>query len=68
MQRQESEIIIDGVVNHITQHYYPQDFFALTIHDSITTTSDNADYVQGLMLREFRKWGVTPMIAREEIN
>ncbi|UPL48530.1 hypothetical protein [Hymenobacter sublimis] len=68
MQRMEAEIMIDGVIGEIAKGYYPQDFFALTIHDSVVTTRENAEYVKYLMQLEFAKFGINPTIQQENLN
>ena len=39
--------------------------FIGTIHDSIMTTPDNADEVRAIMVREFQRFGLNPMIRME---
>ncbi len=39
--------------------------FIATIHDSIMTTPDKAEEVKAIMVREFRKFGLNPMIRLE---
>ena len=68
LQRLESEIMIEGVVGKIAQVHNPEDFFALTIHDSITTTESNQAYVLDLMRQEFRLRGINPSFDTQAIN
>jgi hypothetical protein len=68
LQRLESEIMIEGVLGKIAQEHKPADFFALTIHDSITTTSDNAAYVERLMRQEFALRGINPSFEVQNVN
>lgn len=68
LQRLEAEIVIDGVIGKIAQAYRPDQFFAVTIHDSVTTTHDNAAYVLDLMHQEFTKRGVKANIEIQNIN
>jgi hypothetical protein len=68
LQRLESEIILEGVITKIAKDHSPESFFALTIHDSITTTSDNAAYVTTLMQKEFSKYGIHPTFETKSIN
>jgi hypothetical protein len=68
LQRLEAEIMIDGVINTIALQYNPEDFFALTIHDSIVTTEDKKDYVKALIAQEFRKRGIRANISEQPIN
>lgn len=65
LQRVESEIIIDDVIGNLASTYHPDDFFALTIHDSITTVSGNADEVMSLMQDAFNKRGIKASIKSE---
>lgn len=58
LQRLEAEIMIDGVINTIALTHNPEDFFALTIHDSSVTTEDKKNYVKSLIAQEFRKRGI----------
>ena len=39
--------------------------FVATIHDSIMTTPDKADEVKTIMVREFQRFGLNPMIRLE---
>ena len=41
------------------------DEFIATIHDSILTTPDKADEVRAIMVREFQRFGLNPMIRLE---
>jgi len=68
LQRLEAEIVIDGVIGKIAQVYRPDQFFAVTIHDSITTTQDNAAYVLDLIHQEFTKRGVKANIEIQPVN
>lgn len=65
LQNVESEIIIDDVIGALAAKYHPDDFFALTIHDSITTTYSNLEEVMSLMEEAFRKRGIKASIKPE---
>jgi len=65
LQKVESEIIIDDVIGTLACQYHPEDFFALTIHDSITTTYSNLGEVMSLMEEAFRKRGIKASIKPE---
>lgn len=66
MQRIESGIMIDDVVNKLAVHYPSS--WALTIHDSVTCTEDMVDIVYNLMLEAFQRHGVNPTITPEQLN
>ena len=55
--------MIDIVCRHILDEL-PGTYIA-TIHDSIMTTPDKADEVKAIMLREFQRFGLNPMIRFE---
>jgi len=65
LQKVESEIIIDDVIGGLASIYNPDDFFALTIHDSITTTYSNKEKVMSMMEEAFRKRGIKASIKPE---
>lgn len=65
LQRVESKIIIDGVIGGLAADYHPEDFFALTIHDSITTTLSNKQEVMMRMEKAFAKEGIKATINAE---
>jgi len=60
LQAHESKIMIDIICRKILDER-PGTFIA-TIHDSIMTTSDKADEVRAIMMREFHRFGLNPMI------
>jgi hypothetical protein len=41
------------------------DLFVATIHDSILTTADNAEFVRGVMLGQFAALGLSPQVKVE---
>ena len=63
LQAHESKIMIDIICRSILDEL-PGTFIA-TIHDSIMTTPDKADEVKTIMLREFQRFGLNPMIRME---
>ena len=64
LQAHESKIMIDVICQKILNEL-PGTFIA-TIHDSIVTIPDKADEVRAIMMREFRRFGLNPMIRLEE--
>jgi len=62
-QRIESAFMFGRVVPRIMAER-PK-MFVSTIHDSILTTAENAEYVRGVMLAEFARLGVTPQVQVE---
>ena len=60
LQAHESKIMIDIICRKILVEL-PGTFIA-TIHDSIMTTPDKADEVKAIMVREFQRFGLNPMI------
>lgn len=68
MQRAESEIIIDGVIARLAAKHMPQDFFALTIHDSILCEEHNVTEIVDIMEDEFKKRGLTPTIEKKKLG
>jgi hypothetical protein len=68
LQRLESEIMLEGVIGKIAAVNNPADFFALTVHDSITTTLDNQELVEELMKNEFNLRGINPTFETKYIN
>ncbi|MDO7849582.1 hypothetical protein Q5H92_24685 [Hymenobacter sp. M29] len=67
MQRAESEIIIDGVIAQLAGKYLPQDFFALTIHDSVICEAHNVGEVVALITQAFNKRGLNPTIESKAL-
>ncbi len=63
LQAHESKIMIDVICRRILDEL-PGTFIA-TIHDSIMTTPDKADEVRAIMMREFQRFGLNPMIRLE---
>ena len=63
LQAHESKIMIDIICRRILDEL-PGTFIA-TIHDSIMTTPDKADVVKVIMVREFQRFGLNPMIRLE---
>jgi hypothetical protein len=63
LQAHESKLMIDIICRKILDEL-PGSFIA-TIHDPILTTPDKADEVRGIMLREFRGFGLHPTIRTE---
>ncbi len=63
LQAHESKIMIDIICRRILDEL-PGTFIA-TIHDSIMTTPDKADEVKTIMVSEFQKFGLHPMIRLE---
>jgi len=53
-----------GRVRELFARDLPGTFIA-TIHDSIMTTFDKADEVRAIMVREFQRFGLNPMIRLE---
>ena len=63
LQAHESKIMIDVICRRILDEL-PGTFIA-TIHDSIMTTPDKAEVVKMIMVREFQRFGLKPMIRLE---
>ena len=63
LQAHESKIMIDIICRRILDEL-PGTFIA-TIHDSIMTTPDKAEVVKMIMVREFQRFGLNPMIRLE---
>ena len=63
LQAHESKIMIDVICRRILDEL-PGTFIA-TIHDSIMTTPDKAEVVKMIMVREFQRFGLNPMIRLE---
>ncbi len=63
LQAHESKLMIDIICRRILAEL-PGTFIA-TIHDSIMTTPDKADGVKTIMMREFQRFGLNPMISLE---
>jgi hypothetical protein len=68
LQRQESEIIIDGVFGGLAADYYPSDYFALPIHDSIVVTKSNEEDIKHRIISAFQKHYITPTLHTENFN
>jgi hypothetical protein len=63
LQAHESKIMIDIICRRLLTEL-PGTFIG-TIHDSIMTTPDKADEVKMIMVREFQRFGLNPMIRLE---
>src|SRR5208337_1596305 len=63
LQAHESKLMIDIICRRILEEL-PGTFIA-TIHDSIMTTPDKADEIRAIMVREFQRFGLNPMIRLE---
>ena len=63
LQAHESKLMIDIICRRILAEL-PGTFIA-TIHDSIMTTPDKAEVVRMIMVREFRRFGLNPLIRLE---
>ena len=63
LQAHESKIMIDIICRRILDEL-PGTFIG-TIHDSIMTTPDQADEVKTIMVSEFQRFGLNPMIRLE---
>jgi len=63
LQAHESKIMIDVICRRILDEL-PGTFIG-TIHDSIMTTPDKADEIRAIMVREFQRFGLNPMIRLE---
>lgn len=68
LQRQESEIIIDGVFAGLAADYYPADYFAQPIHDSIVMCKSNEEDIKHRIISAFQKHYITPTLHREKFN
>ncbi len=62
-QREESRFMFGRVVPRIM--FEQPDLFIATIHDSILTTEGSEDYVQEVMLEEFKRLGIKPQVNIE---
>jgi hypothetical protein len=60
MQQLESELVIDTVIKRIA--YEHKASWCLTVHDSITTTTDMQDVVIDALLTAYGERGVTPTL------
>ena len=60
MQRVESSFVIDRVVSRFLEER-PKSF-VLTIHDSVMTKPQDADFAHDLLMNEFRQFGVRPTL------
>jgi hypothetical protein len=63
LQAHESKVMIDVICRRILDEV-PGTFIA-TIHDSIMTTPDKADEIKAIMVREFKRFGLNPVIRME---
>jgi len=63
LQAHESKIMIDIICRRLLTEL-PGTFIG-TIHDSIMTTTDKAEVVKMIMVREFQRFGLNPMIRLE---
>ena len=63
LQAHESKLMIDIIARRILAEM-PGTFVG-TIHDSIMTTPDRAEAVKGVMVEEFRRFGLKPTIRLE---
>ena len=63
LQAHESKLMIDIIWRRILDEM-PGTFIA-TIHDSIMATPDKADEVRAIMVREFERFGLNPLIRLE---
>ena len=63
LQAHESKLMIDIICRRILDEM-PGTFIA-TIHDSIMATPDKADEVRAIMVREFERFGLNPLIRLE---
>jgi hypothetical protein len=66
LQRAESDLMIGGVASRIVREL--PDAWIATIHDSIVTTSGQAESVKAIMLEEFAKIGLRPTINTETLG
>jgi len=62
-QRTESNFMFGRVVSRILRER--PELFVTTIHDSVMTTAGDEQYVQDVMLGEFRKLGIEPTVRIE---
>jgi hypothetical protein len=60
LQRQESEIIIDGVFGGLAADYHAEHYFALPIHDSIVVTKNNEADIKHRIISAFHKHYIYP--------
>lgn len=58
LQRVEAEIMINTVVPRLAE----KKIFALTVHDSILTTTENVKLVQEIIKDEFKKYDLVPTL------
>ncbi|GAF79995.1 unnamed protein product, partial [marine sediment metagenome] len=63
-QRVESDFVFGKCIDRLRREYPA--LFVTTIHDSIMTTEDNGELVQGIMLDEFAKLNVHPTVRLEK--
>ena len=63
LQNTEATMFIYRVCGRIMRE--KPNCFVATIHDSILTTPDNLDYVEGVIREEFARLGVSPTLRRE---
>ena len=62
-QRIESRFMFGRVLPRLMTE--EPDLFVSTIHDSVLTTTGNGEYVRQVMLDEFAKLGVSPVVRVE---
>ena len=63
MQRVESSFVIDRVVKRFIEER--TDAFILTIHDSVLSKQEDADYIRNLFRQEFGSFGVHPTLKQK---
>jgi hypothetical protein len=64
LQRTESKLIIETATRRIAAEH--PHMLTLTVHDSIATTEEHADYVKGLLEEEIKKMtGLTATVNKE---
>ena len=66
LQRGESRIMIDGVCQRLTREY--PEIAYLTIHDAVLVTQEYGRTVQGLIVDEFRQYGVCATVRKKELK
>jgi hypothetical protein len=66
MQNYEATIFIYTICNRIRAER--PDVMLLTIHDSLLTVPDEVEYVESIIMDEFRKLGITPTLKREDYS
>lgn len=66
MQNYEATIFIYTICNRIRAERPDVPIF--TIHDSLLTVRDEVEYVESIIMDEFRKLGIRPTLKREDYN